>query len=364
MSHTIPTAEALDFPVDTSSPVMVTGATGYVAGHIVQRLLEAGVTVHAAVRDPSREEKLKSLNDVATRSPGAIEYFEADLLHDGSYAAAMRDCSIVFHTASPFTIDVKDPQKELVDPAVLGTRNVLEEANRQGSVRRVVVTSSCAAIYGDNADCRSAPGGTLTEEIWNLTSSLDHQPYSYSKTQAEKAAWEIAERQGRWDLVVVNPSFVLGPGIHPHATSESFAMVKQFGDGSMKSGAPRFGFGAVDVRDLAVAHLAAAYLPGARGRHIISGHETDLFEMAQTLVPKYGDRYPLPRKAMPKWLVWAVAPLINKAMTRKIIARNVDVPWKADNSKGRRELGMTYRPLADSLNDMFQQMIDSEMLPA
>ena len=349
----------MNFEIDTSSPVMVTGATGYVAGHIIKRLLEAGVSVHAAVRDPSREEKLKYLNAIAADSPGDIKYFKSDLLHEGSYADAMQGCSIVFHTASPFTIDVKDPQKELVEPAVLGTRNVLEEANRQPSVKRVVLTSSCAAIYGDNADCRKAPNGVLTEDVWNTTSSIDHQAYSFSKTQAERAAWEIADKQDRWDLVVINPSFVLGPGINPHATSESFAMVKQFGDGSMKSGAPRFGFGCVDVRDLAVAHLAAAYIPEAKGRHIVSGHESDLFQMAQALIPKYGDQYPLPRKAMPKWLVWLVAPMINKAMTRRIISLNVNVPWKGDNSKSVRELGVTYRPLEETLNEMFQQLIES-----
>ena len=349
----------MNFEIDTSSRVLVTGATGYVAGHIIKRLLEAGVMVHAAVRDPDRADKLKYLNEIAGNSPGEIKYFKSDLLAEGSYGEAMQGCSIVFHTASPFTIDVKDPQKELVDPAVLGTRNVLEEANRADSVLRVVLTSSCAAIYGDNADCRAAPGGVLSEEIWNTTSSLTHQAYSYSKTQAEKAAWEIADKQDRWDLVVINPSFVLGPGVNPNATSESFAMVKQFGDGSMKSGAPRFGIGIVDVRDLAVAHLAAAYIPDAQGRHIISGHESDLFEMTQALVPKYGDKFPLPRKAMPKWLVWAVLPFINKAFTRKIISRNVNVPWRGDNSKSIRELGMAYRPLEDSLNDMFQQMIDN-----
>ena len=130
----------------------------------------------------------------------------------------------------------------------------------------------------------------------------------------------------------------------------------------MKSGAPRFGMGCVDVRDLAVAHLAAAFTPQAKGRHIILGHESDLFEMAQTLIPKYGDKYPLPRKAMPKWLVWLVAPMVNKAMTRKIVSLNVNVPWKGDNSKSIRELGMTYRPLEESMNDMFQQMIDSGTL--
>ena len=349
----------MNFHIDTSSPVLVTGATGFVAGHIIKRLLEAGGTVHAAVRDPSREDKLKYLNAIAESAPGEIKYFKSDLLDEGSYSEAMQGCSIVFHTASPFTIDVKDPQKELVDPAVLGTRNVLEEANRTESVRRVVLTSSCAAIYGDNADCRAAPGGVLTEEIWNTTSSLTHQAYSYSKMMAEKAAWKIAKLQDRWDLVVINPSFVLGPGINPHATSESFAMVKQFGDGSMKSGAPRYGFGIVDVRDLAVAHLAAAYLPEAKGRHIISGHEADLFELGQILVPKYGDKYPLPRKPLPKWMVWLVAPFVIKGMTRKIVSLNINVPWRGDNSKSIRELGMTYRPLEDSLGDMFQQMIDN-----
>ena len=113
---------------------------------------------------------------------------------------------------------------------------------------------------------------------------------------------------------------------------------------------------------LPTAHLAAAYIPEANGRHIISGHESDLFEMAQALVPKYGDQYPLPRKAMPKWLVWLVAPMVNKAMTRKIVSLNVNVLWKADNSKSVRELGVTYRPLEESLCDMFQQMIDNEIL--
>lgn len=350
----------MNLSIDTTSPVLVTGATGYVAGQLIKGLLEAGVTVHAAVRDPSNTKKLKYLNEVATNSPGEIKYFSSDLLREGSYAEAMEGCSVVFHTASPFTIDVKDPQKELVDPAKLGTRNVLEEANRKSTVRRVVLTSSCAAIYGDNADCQKAPGGVLTEELWNTTSSLEHAAYSYSKTEAEKEAWKIVNQQNRWDLVVINPSLVLGPGVNPFATSESFSLVKQFGDGSMKSGAPRFGFGCVDVRDLAYAHMAAAFIPEAKGRHIISGHNSDMFEMAQTLVPKYGKDYPLPKSPMPKWLVWLVAPLVNKAMTRKAISLNVNVPWKADNTKSKRELGVNYRPLAESLNDMFQQMIDHD----
>lgn len=349
--------------IDNQRPVMITGATGYVAGWIVKKLLDEGLTVHAPVRDPRNPEKLKYLNKIAESAPGKIKYFKADLLEKGSYAEAMAGCQIVFHTASPFKIDVADPQKELVDPAKLGTRNVLEEVKRTPSVKRVVLTSSCAAIYGDNADLNKTPNGIFTEEIWNTSSSLGHQPYSYSKTVAEKEAWKINEKQSRWDLVTINPTLVIGPGINPNATSESFKLVKQFGDGSMKSGAPRMGFGAVDVRDLAEAHCMAAFTPEAKGRYIIHAHDTDLLAMAQTLIEKYGDRYPIPRKATPKWLVWLVAPMVHKAMTRKIVSLNIDVPWKGDNSKSIRELGMQYRPLKESMNDFFQQMIDSGLVP-
>lgn len=345
--------------IDTSSPVLVTGATGYVAGWIVKGLLAAGATVHAAVRDPGNEEKLAHLDAMAAAAPGEIRYFRADLLEEGSYAEAMAGCAVVFHTASPFTTDVADPQKQLVDPALLGTRNVLEEANRVESVTRVVVTSSVAAIYGENTDIAKAPGGVLTEEVWNTTSSLENGPYLYSKVLAEREAWEIAGAQDRWRLVVVNPSLVIGPGTNPAATSESFAIMRQYGDGSLRPGVPRWGMGIVDVRDVADAHLAAGFLPDAEGRHIVCGHDTDLFEMGQCLIEKYGDRYPLPRRALPKWLVWLVGPLFNKATTRHAVSANVDVPFRSDNTRSRERLGVTYRPLKESVEEMFQQLIDA-----
>ncbi|CAB1079978.1 Dihydroflavonol-4-reductase (EC [Olavius algarvensis Delta 1 endosymbiont] len=348
--------------IDKSKPVMITGATGYVAGWIVKKLLDEGLTVHAPVRDPENAEKLQYLKEIAAEAPGTLKFYKADLLDEGSYADAMAGCRIVFHTASPFKMDVADPQKELVDPAQLGTRNVLEEVDRTPSVERVVLTSSCAAIYGDNADLQKIPNGVFTEDIWNTSSSLEHSPYSYSKMLAEKEAWKINEKQDRWDLVTINPTLVIGPGINPHATSESFKVVKQFGDGSMKSGAPRVGFGVVDVRDLAEAHFKAAFRPEAKGRYIVSGHNTDFPSLAEALIDRFGSDYPIPRKVMPKWLVWLVAPMVNKAMTRKWVSLNVNLPWKGDNSKGVRELGMQYRPMKESMVDLFQQMIDSGQL--
>jgi len=349
--------------IPKKAPVMITGATGYVAGWVVKKLLEEGLTVHAPVRDPENPENLKYLNQIVANAPGEIKYFKSDLLEEGSYAEGMAGCEFVFHTASPFKIDVTDPQKELVDPAQLGTRNVLNEVNRTPSVKRVVLTSSCAAIYGDNADLQNTPNGIFTEEIWNTTSSLEHQPYSYSKMVAEKEAWLINKKQTRWDLVTINPTLVIGPGINPHATSESFKLVKQFGDGSMKFGAPCIGFGVVDVRDLAEAHFKAAFTPEAQGRYIINAHNTDLLKMAQTLIERYSNQYPIPRKPLPKWLLWLLAPLVIKSMTRKIVSLNVNVPWKGDNGKSIRELGMQYRSLKESMNDFFEQMIINEIIP-
>ncbi len=348
--------------IDKNIPVMVTGATGYVAGWLVKRLLEEGLTVHAAVRDPDNPEKLQYLNGDAKDSPGRLRYFRGDLLEPGSYGQAMAGCRIVFHTASPFTLQVTDPQRDLVDPALLGTRNVLEEVNRTPSVNRVVLTSSTVAIGADNIDLEMTPDRIFTEENWNTTSSLNHQPYAYSKTVAEREAWRINGQQSRWDLVAINPSLVIGPGRNPYATSESFRLVKQFGDGSVKSGVPRLGVGVVDVRDVAEAHFRAAFTPAAQGRYLVSAHNTDFPALAAALLDRFGEDYPIPRQIMPKWLVWLVAPLINKAMTRKLVARNVDLPWKGDNSKSIRELGMQYRPLKESMIEFFQQMIDSGLV--
>ena len=345
--------------IDRSCPVLVTGATGYVAGWLVRRLLEDGLTVHAAVRDPDNADKLKYLSAIAEESPGEIRYFRSDLLEAGSYAEAMQGCELVYHTASPFVMSVDNPPRDLVDPAVQGTQNVLEEASRTDSVKRVVVTSSVVAIYGDNIDLQNSATGQFTEQDWNTTSSLTHNPYSYSKVQAERAAWKIAESQQQWDLVTINPGLVIGPGINPHATSESFTLMKNFGNGKMRMGVPDYGLGIVDVRDVAEAHRKAGFTPEASGRYLISAHNSSFPEMAKPLRKAFGNAYPFPLFTSPKPLVWLFGPLLDKTLTRTNISRNVGHPFVADNSKSVTELGMTYRPHDESVVDFFQQLVDS-----
>lgn len=349
--------------IDPSKPVMVSGATGYVAGWLVKQLLENGVTVHAAVRNPSKTEKHAHLDEIAAKSSGSIKYFASDLLKEGSYAEAMEGCELVFHTASPFTNDVKDPQKELIDPAVKGTANVLEQANKTASVKRIVLTSSCAAIYTDSSELDGAPNGVFTEEIWNTTSSLDYQPYYYSKTLAEQKAWEICKAQNRWDLVTINPSLVLGPALNPGSiTSESYNLLTQLGDGTMKMGVPKIGIGLVDVRDVANAHYKAGFTPEAKGRYITSAHNTDFLQLAEALQADFGADYAIPKKALPKWLLMLIGPMADKRFTRRFIKNNVNKPWKADNSKIKKELGVDFLPMDETMKESFQVLIDNKMV--
>lgn len=349
--------------IDKNKPVLVTGANGYVASWLVKKLLDDGITVHAAVRNPNNEKKIVHLSEAANNASGSIKFFASDLLKPGSYKEAMEGCELVYHTASPFTTDVKDPQKELIEPAVNGTENVLKTANETSSVKRVVVTSSCAAIYTDAIDTVNAPGGNLTEDIWNTTASLDYQPYSYSKTLAEKKAWEMEKGQDQWDLVTINMSLVLGPALNPrNTTSESVNILKMLGGGDMKMGAPKIGAGLVDVRDVAEAHYKAGFTPQAKGRYITSAHNTNFLEMGRVLLPKYGDNFPLPTRALPKWLLMVVGPLANKLFTRRFVRNNVNIKWNADNSKIKNELGIKFRPMKETMEDSFQVLIDEGIL--
>lgn len=348
--------------IDRSKPVLVTGGNGYIASWLVKYLLEDGLTVHATVRDPDNEKKVGHLRKIASESPGTLKLFRADLLQDGVFDEPMAGCELVYHTASPFIIRVKDPQKELVDPALQGTRNVLHAADRTDSVKRVVLTTSVAAIYGDNADLADAGVDAFTEEYWNTTSSLGHQPYSYSKKVAEEEAWKIADAQERWDLVCINPALVMGPSLTKGSDSTSITTILQLVDGTLRTGAPALTFGVVDVRDVAMAHVKAGFMPAAKGRHITVSDTASLLDLANMIRKRFGDRYPLPRRELPKFLVWLVGP--TQGITRQFVSRNVGHPLRLDNSYTRKDLDMVFRPVEETMAEHFQQLLDDGVVRA
>jgi nucleoside-diphosphate-sugar epimerase len=346
--------------IDKQKPVLVTGGTGYMASWIIKQLLDLGHEVRTTVRNLSARDKYAHLTRLSVKSKGVLEVFEADLLEPGSFEAAMSGCELVIHTASPFFISgIKDAQKQLIEPAVEGTRNVLGAVDKIKTVKRVVLTSSVVAIYGDAADMLTAENGIFTEQNWNTTSSRKHQPYAYSKTQAEKLAWEMAGKQNRWDLVVINPGLIIGPSLSTRTDSTSIDLMLQLVNGKFKTGVPAGTLGLVDVRDVARAHLQAGFLPGASGRHICVGSEHSMLDVANEIRKLY-PRLPLPKGLVPTGLFWLIAPFVG--FTRKYVKLNVGLDVKFDNSYIKNDLQMSFIPFEKTIFDHLAQLVDDGLL--
>jgi nucleoside-diphosphate-sugar epimerase len=254
---------------------VVTGASGYVAGVLVDLLLKKGYRVRGTVRSLQDDNKVRHLK---SDFPG-LQLYEADLTKPGSFKAALEGVEIVFHTASPFLAKVSDPQKELVEPAVNGTIEVVQTALSQPTVRRIVLTSSVACVRRPD---KEAQGFTVaTDKDWNTFATIDNLPYPYSKVQAEKKAWEMVgkhnaehpEHQVR--LVAVLPSWVMGPPVGSRVDSVSVGQVVSWMDESqVETGTRNQLVCCVDVRDVAKAHVEAAERDNAHGRYICSHPNT------------------------------------------------------------------------------------------
>jgi len=348
--------ETAGAPLSSHPPFVVTGASGYLASWVIAELLGRGATVRGTVRDPDDVEKCRHLNDMGAALPGTLELWKADLVEPGSFDHVVRGASVVIHTASPFSMGKpRDAQAELIKPAVDGTRNVLNGVNAADSVQKVVLTSSVVAVYGDAKDLEDAPGDVFTEDDWNTTSSASHQPYSYSKTLAERAAWEMCEAQSRWKLAVINPGFILGPSKTPRTDSESIKFIKDMLTGRYKIGAPDLCWGVVDVREVAKAHVEAAVRPDAEGRHILVNETKTALEIGEILRARIGGKYPFPKHVIPKPVIYLVAPF--EGLTWAFLRGNLGYPLPFDNTRSREQLGIEYRPVEDTLAEHAEQLI-------
>lgn len=347
--------------INPELPVVVTGGSGYIASWIVKYLLEDGKSVRATVRSLKDNSKIQHLLELKEKFKDKLSLFEADLMLDGSFDKAIEGVELVIHTASPFFVaGVKDPQKQLIDPALQGTKNVLESCNRNSSVKRVVLTSSVAAIYGDNIDSLQVPNQTFTEKHWNTTSSLTHQPYAYSKTLAEKEAWDIQKKQSRWDLVVINPSFVMGPSLSKRMDGTSVEFMKNMLKGVFRTGVPDTKMGYVDVRDVAKAHILAGFTQEAEGRHITSSEVIPMLGVAKIIKEKFGNKYSVPTGTLPKFLVYLIGPFFG--LSWGYTKNNIGQPLHLNNEFSKTNLGLTYRPLTETFTDHVIQMERSGLL--
>lgn len=340
--------------------VLVTGGSGYIGSWIVKELLGKGYTVRVTVRDRSKTAKFDHLIDLSRNSKGNVEIWEADLLKEGSFDKAAKGCESIIHVASPFTLRFKDPQKELIDPALNGTKNVLNAASRSGTVKKIVLTSSVAAVHGDTIDMKEKGLSEFNEDQYNESSSPSHQPYSYSKVIAEKEAWKVYKSQDKWKLVVINPSFVVGPSLTGASDSESLNFMKDILVGKFAMGAPDLWFGFVDVRDVAHAHILALENTNSEGRYVLAESTMCVLDLANMLRDLFGDKYKLPKRNSPKLLMYIVGPMFG--VNAKFVKRNIGYPIKINASKSRDKLKLKYTPIERSIEDMVNQMHEMKLV--
>ncbi|MBF2713826.1 NAD-dependent epimerase/dehydratase family protein [Agrobacterium vitis] len=335
--------------------MLVTGGSGFVASHLILQLLEMDATVHATVRSLRNVAKIKPLTDMQARFPGKLTLYEADLLIPGSFDAAMAGCSTIFHVASPFKLPekIKDGQREMVEPALQGTRNVLGSVNRTESVRRVVMTSTIGAIFGDYIDVRSMKNNTVAEEYFNTSSNVQNNPYHYSKVLAEKEAWRIQGEQSRWSLTTINPGMILGPSLTPASESGSLFLLDEMFKGYFFYGMPDLSLACVDVRDVAQAHIRAALNPDAKGRYILAENRTRTFlEIAGYARRVHPKPYLLPSWQIPNLVVRLIGPLFG--LTQAYMTNHLGIRFALDNRRSQSELGIVYRPFEQTMADHYR----------
>nr|TKR91590.1 putative cinnamoyl-CoA reductase family protein [Populus alba] len=262
--------------------VCVTGGSGYIASWLVKLLLHRGYTVKATVRDPNdakKTEHLLALDGAKER----LQLFKADLLDEGSFDPVVEGCECVFHTASPFYFTVNDPQAELVDPALKGTVNVLRSCTKIPSIKRVVITSSMAAVVFNG---KSLAPDVVVDETWFSDSDFCEKSkawYALSKTLAEEAAWNFA-KENATDLVTLHPSFVIGPLLQP-TLNLSVEMILNLVNGAETY--PNEYYRCIDVRDVANAHIQAFEIPSASGRYGLTAYATTFSEVLKIIRENY-----------------------------------------------------------------------------
>jgi len=339
---------------------MITGASGYIGSWTVKELLEKGYTVRACVRDKNNAGKVQHLLDLAKDTPGKLELWEADLLKEGSFDAVAKGCDAIFHMASPFTFRFKDAQKDLINPALQGTKSVLNAANHSETVRKVILTSSIVAIFGDNIDMKEKGLSEFTEADFNTSSTLTHQPYAYSKVLAEKEAWKMAEAQNQWKLVVMNPAFVMGPMFSPASDSESLQFMKDMLGGKYRTGGADLYFAFVDVRDVAKAHRLALENDHAEGRHILCSVTKGFMDVAGVIRKKYPGQFKLPGMKTPTFLLYFIGWMFG--ISPRYVYQNVGHRIKINNGKSIQQLGITYIPFEKTIEDMVERMIALKMI--
>ena len=325
------------------STVLVTGGSGFIGSYCIIRLLADGHTVRTTVRSLTREPDVRAMLKAGGVDAGErLSFIAADLENDAGWREAAAGCDYVLHVASPFPLGVPKHEDDLIVPAREGALRVLRAA-RDGGVKRVVMTSSFAAIgYGHPP--RTTP---FDERDWTNLDRPHVGAYPKSKTIAERAAWDFVAREGGLELSVINPVAVFGPVLGPDF-STSIILTQRLLDGALP-GLPRLQFGVVDVRDVADLHVRAMTNPAAKGERFlaVAGDFMSVAEIARVLKSRLGSvASRVPTRSVPSWLVRLVA--MADPSVRQIVFE-LDKVRNATSDKARRLLDWAPRSAEEAI---------------
>ncbi len=310
---------------------LVTGANGHLGNTLVRLLLEQGHSVRAGVRDISQRASFTGL---------ACEVVYAELLDEPALLKALEGVEVLFQVAAVFKHWAKNPEAEVVEPNVQGTRYVLQAASRAG-VKRVVYVSSVAAVGHD--------GSALDERVWG---EEVENAYYRSKILSEQMAWHTANALGLW-MVSVLPSTMVGP--NAGRLTDTLGFLQSVKDRKLPLD-PGFHFNFVDVRDVAQGMLLAVQQGRAGQRYILANqHSSSLAELTQLL----GHRQPPPA---PRWLLMGIAWLQERwaqlsGQPAQLMCSQVrlfhNVRQEYNIAKAKVELGFNPRPPQQALREAF-----------
>jgi nucleoside-diphosphate-sugar epimerase len=324
------------------STVLVTGGSGFIGSHCILQLLQEGHRVRTTIRNLKREGDVRAMLKEGGAEPGErLSFFAADLESDAGWPQAVMGCEYVLHVASPFPPGIPKHEDELIVPAREGALRVLK-ASRDAGVKRVVLTSSFAAVgYGKKPQARP-----FDETDWTDLSVGGLAPYVKSKTIAERAAWDFVAKE-TLELSVVNPVGVFGPVLGPDY-STSILLVQRLMDGALP-GCPRLYFGVVDVRDVADLHIRAMSDPAAKGERFlaVAGDFLSILDIAKILKARMGAAAKrVPARQIPDWLV-RLSALRDPAVRQ--ITPELGKRKNATGEKATRMLGWAPRSNADAI---------------
>ncbi len=339
------------------STVLVTGGSGFVGSHVTLQLLAAGHTVRTTVRSLTREAGVRAmLEDAGIDTGQRLSFVAADLTRDDGWAEAVAGCDYVMHVASPIPGGEPKTPDDLIVPARDGTLRVLRAA-RDATVKRVVLTSSCGAIYYGHPP-QQAP---FDEASWT---NLDGEMSAYvrSKAIAERAAWDFMAAEGSaLELTVINPAGIFGPVLGADFSS-SIELVQRLMRGM--PGCPQLYFGVVDVRDVADLHLRAMTDPAAKGERFIavSGAVMSMMDIAAVLRAHLGAAAAkVPTRRLPNWLVRVAALFASDMRPLLPLLGKIRTPTSA---KAERVLGWKPRPREDAIVASAESLVRFGVVPA